>query len=178
MLDRLAEGFVPNGGSSGTFGKPQHFSVADSTSTSIELIWQPIAVAKFNIYRSRSRTKNYTKITPSPVSGASFADRELKPATTYYYKIHAVNGSNQVSAAKGPVHRKTASSPPACDPYYSNNPTHVLMHRALPDLFGNAWTVKDGILAGELIGKDDTDHSSHLTKDNTPLPTYHVRYCP
>ena len=45
----------PGGGSSGTFGTPQHFSVADSTSTSVALIWQPDSdAAGFNIYRALS----------------------------------------------------------------------------------------------------------------------------
>ena len=77
MLDRLADGFVPGGGSSDTFGTPQNFQAPDSSATSVDLVWQPNSAASgFNIYRSPSGAGPYTKINAQPVSGASFGDQK------------------------------------------------------------------------------------------------------
>src|SRR5262249_61116474 len=94
MLDRLAEGFASGGGSSDTFQPPQNFSVADSSLNYLALIRQPNSAATgFNIYRSFASGGPYTKIGTG--SGASFADKDLTPNTTYYYKISAINGPNE-----------------------------------------------------------------------------------
>ena len=89
MLDRLADGFVPGGGSSDTFGTPQNFQAPDSTATSVDLVWQPNSAASgFNIYRSPSGAGPYTKINAQPVSGASFGIKRGSLANTNYnYKI-------------------------------------------------------------------------------------------
>src|SRR5262249_13198244 len=75
MLDRLAEGFASGGGSSDTFQPPQNFSVADSSSTYLALIWQPDSAATgFNIYRSLASGGPYTKIgTVSGEGGLQFS---------------------------------------------------------------------------------------------------------
>src|SRR5262249_15696750 len=97
MLDRLAQTFVPGGGSSNTFGIPQYFSAPDSTSTSVELIWEAnSAAAGFNIYRSPSGIGSYTKINSQPVSGGSFVDRGLPPNTTYDYEARAIDGQSSL----------------------------------------------------------------------------------
>lgn len=174
MVDRLAEKFVSGGGTSDIFRIPQEFSAADNTSTSVALIWRPNGAATgFNIYRSPSSAGSYTKINNNPVSGSSFADRGLTPTTTYYYKIRAIDGSNQESAPTAAVYSHTAAQPPACDPYFSDNKIHVSLGRAFP-IGTNTFAV--GSL--DLMGPFDSDHFSHLTKDTGPLPSYHVRYCP
>ena len=77
MLDRLAGGPAHTGTPPSTFGTPQNFSVSDNTPTSVELIWQANnAATGFNVYRSDSSAGTYTKINSSPVSGASFVDRD------------------------------------------------------------------------------------------------------
>ncbi len=181
MLGRLAEGFVTGGGSSANFEVPQNVSVADKTSTSMDLIWQPNSAATgFNIYRSRSLTGTYKKINKSKVIGASFSDRGRARNTTYYYKVSAIDGSNTESARSDAAQEKTAAKPPACDPYFSNNPIHVFRLRALPDAFGNAWAIDSTKLAGigDDLGLDNMDTYQHLTKDTGLLPSYHLRYCP
>ena len=179
MLDRLAGGPPHAGGSPDTFGTPQHFEAADTTSTSVALIWQRNrAAAGFNIYRSSGSTGPYTKINSTPVQGASFADRGLSPNTDYHYKIRAIDGSDQESAEAGPVHVTTASVPPACDPYAGANATHVAMGRAIP------YMVFSAVAIGSLdyMGPNDMNHSSHLIKEDGPWPWassyYRVRYCP
>jgi poly(3-hydroxybutyrate) depolymerase len=182
MLDWLAASPGSGGGSSDSFGTPQFVSVADKTSTSLALIWQPNSAATggFNIYRSRSLTGKYKKINKSKVSGASFADRGRARNTTYYYKVSAIDGSNNESARSDAAHEKTAGKPPACDPYSSNNPIHILRVRALPDVLGHARAIDSTKLAGigDDLGPDNMDTYQHLTKDTGPLPSYHLRYCP
>ena len=173
MLDRLAQGFVPSGGSSETFGTPQLLSVADSTSTSVALIWQPnTAAAGFNIYRSPSSAGPFTKINSGPVSGASFVDRQRNPNTTDYYRMSAIDGFNQESAPTTPVPGKTASQPVACDPYFSNNVMHVAHYRARADLTGEIRALG----SNDKMGPYSVNVFRHLVKD-APF-SYSLRYCP
>ena len=64
------------------------------------------------------------------MTGASFGDQQLSPNTTYYYQLTAVNQSGAESAPTSTVAGTTAPEPPACDPYFSNNVTHVASLRA------------------------------------------------
>ena len=166
MLDRLAGGPAHLGGSPDTFGTPQNLSVYDDTPTSVALIWQAnTAAAGFNIYQSHSAAGTYTKINSSPVSGASFADRGLTPNTTYYYKVSAVEASNHESASTSPVHKKTASNPSACDPYFGNNQALVRTGRAFPGLDKNGQVVALAVGSGEVMGPIDEDNfSANLLK--------------
>jgi len=173
MLDRLTGGFVA-GGSSDTFGTPQHFSTPDSTSTSVALIWQPnSAAAGFNIYQSLGMAGPYTKRNSIPVKGASFVDRGLLASTTYYFEIRAVDASNNESAPTSPISKTTGSRPPACDPYFSDNVTHVNNARAYIAESGNARALG----TNQLMGLLSPDHFSHLIKPG-PLPFFSVDYCP
>jgi len=178
MLDRLAGGPAHTGTPAGTFGTPQNFDASDSTPTSVELIWQANnAATGFNVYRSDSSAGTYTKINGSPVSGASFVDRGLTQSTTYYYKVSAIDGSNQ-SAPTSPVQKKTASNPSACDPYFGDNKTLVQTGRAFPGLDKNGQVVARAVGSGDELGPIDEDHFSELIKDDVIWPSYHVRYCP
>ena len=173
MLDRLADQFVPSGGSSATFGTPQHFSVADSTSTSVALIWQPdSAAAGFNIYRSLSSAGPYTKINSDPVSGASFVDQGLSPNTTYHYEIRAIDGlSGLTSPLASSTPGATAPVPPECDPYFSDNVDHHIKGRAYPILLIKTYALG----SNHLLGWYSRSHFSHLIKDGPSF--YRVGYC-
>lgn len=178
MVDRLAAGAPQSGGPPDTFGPPQGLRVSDSTPTSLAIVWQTNnAASGFNIYRSPKKSGTYTKINNTPSPGPSFVDRGLTPKTTYYYKVSAVDGSNHESALTGPIHKKTASNPTACNPYFSNNLTHVQMGRAFAGLDGTGHVVARAVGTLEILGPIDEDHFSQLLKDG-PLPIYHVRYCP
>lgn len=177
MLDRLAQGPTLGGGPVNTFGKPQHLSAKDSSSTYMALIWQPNSAAKaFNIYRSRTKSGAYTKI--GTVSGASFGDKNLTPNTTYYYEVSAVDGANQESAKTGPVHKKTGAKPPGCDPYFGDNITLSAEGRAFTIDTISTWAVTVGVQP-HYLGDYSYDVFSQLTKDdNVPWPSYDDRYCP
>jgi hypothetical protein len=172
MLDRLAQTFVP-GGSSDTFGTPQQFSAPDSTSTSVELIWQANnAAAGFNIYRSTSGAGPYAKINSQPVTGASFVDRGLPPTTTHYYEARAIDRQSGLeSAPTGEVPGLTAPTPPTCDPYFSNNVVHVNKFRAYT-ILGDTWALG----SNDQMGLFTVFNLSQLTKD-APF-SYRVGYCP
>ena len=132
MLDQLASGAPHPAASSGAFGMPQNFQVADSSTNSVALIWQANSAAQgFNIYRLSSNGQ-YEKINNGPISGASFADQGLTASTTYHYKISAINGAGSESALTNEIAGKTAAEPPACDPYFSDNVTHLKAKRADP----------------------------------------------
>jgi hypothetical protein len=177
MLERLKQGPTLGGSPVSTFGKPQHLSATDSSSTYMALIWQPNSAAKsFNIYRSRTKSGAYTKI--GTVSGASFGDKNLTPNSTYYYKVSAVDSSNQESAKTGPVHKKTGSKPPGCDPYFGDNITLSVEGRAFTIDTISTWAVTVGVQP-HYLGDYSYDVFSQLTKDdNVPWPSYDDRYCP
>ena len=145
MIDRLAQNFVPIGGSD-TFATPQDFSARDSTADSVALAWRAnSAAAGFNVYRSSGNSGPFAKINSRLVTGASFGDRQLSPNTTYYYQLTAVNQSGMESAPTSAVTATTAPQPPACDPYFSNNVTHVASLRAY-------WY---GLLFARAVGSND-----------------------
>ena len=144
--------------------------MTDRTSRSLALIWQPnSAAAGFNIYRSLSSAGPFVQIA-SMVKGASFSDKELAQDTACHYEIRAVDASNNVTLPTSPISWKTAAidppAPPACDPYFSDNQTHVAQLRAVPAPIGG------GTLA---VGSLDamgplTDHDfKQLTKEDVPL---------
>jgi hypothetical protein len=138
----------------------------------VALIWQPnSAAAGFNIYRSPSSAGSYTKINDAPVSGASFADQGLTPNTTYYYKISAIDGSGYESAPTSPVPGATAPEPPACDPYFSDNFTHVNKHRADP-----VGLKVEARGSGDLMGLLSANVFKQLIQVQPSF--YRVRYCP
>jgi poly(3-hydroxybutyrate) depolymerase len=171
MLDHLAK--MPRIVSSDTFGQPQNIQVSDTTSTSLALTWQPNSAATgFNIRRSSSSNGTYTIINSGLVTGASFADQNLSPNTTYYYKISAVDGSNVESAQTGPVSGTTASVPPGCEPYYSDNLTHFTNHRAERDGVINAKAKG----SGDKLGLLSATVSTHLIKVGPGY--YRLLYCP
>lgn len=173
MLDRLAQTFVPGGGSSNAFGVPQHLSAPDSTSTSVELIWEAnSAAAGFNIYRSPAGVGSYTKINSQPVSGGSFVDRGLPANTSYDYEARAIDRQSSLeSAPTPPVLGATSPVPPACEPYFSNNVVHVNKLRAYT-ILGDTWALG----SNDPMGFYTIFNLSQLTKD-APF-SYRVGYCP
>jgi poly(3-hydroxybutyrate) depolymerase len=174
MLDHLAKGPPRAGGTSDTFGPPQNVQVSDSTSDRLALIWQPNSAAKgFNIYRSSSSNGTYTPINSALVSGASFGDQHLNPNTTYYYKISAVYGSNVQSALTGPVSGTTTSVPSGCEPYDSDNDTHLKNGRA--ERYGRRNSRVRAKGSGDHMGLFGSIKLRHLIKVGPDY--YRRRYC-
>ena len=70
---------------------------ADLTATAagisaINLAWLAVPeVSGYNVYRSVTQDGTYSKLAISPVTGTTFNDTGLSAATTYYYKVTALN---------------------------------------------------------------------------------------
>jgi poly(3-hydroxybutyrate) depolymerase len=127
MLTRLAGGYTgwqptPAGG----FGAPANVSAIDSTHNRVDLVWTPVSGASgYHVYRASCPSCTPTRITTTPVAGASYSSAGLSASTTYYYKVSAVNAAGTEGAASALVGKATAAAPPSCDPYFANNYTHV-----------------------------------------------------
>jgi len=172
MIDRLTSGNVPVSPPQ-SFGPPQNAAVADVTSNALEIVWQAnSAAAGFNIARATSAGGPFVPVA-TMVSGASFADTALARDTTYHYEIRAVDGSGAQSAPVILSGKTAPTSPPRCDPYFSNNPTHVSRGRAY---LGLSQVLALG--SNDAMGAPDEDVYSHLIKEQRLLPYYRVGYCP
>jgi hypothetical protein len=127
MLTRLAGGYTgwtPT--PAGSFGAPTGVTAQDSTHSRVNLVWTPVSGATgYHVYRATCSGCAYSKLTGTPVAGASYASSGLGASTTYFYKVSAVNASNVESAQSAAVSKATAATPASCDPYRSNNYTHV-----------------------------------------------------
>lgn len=127
MLTRLAGGYTgwqPT--PAGSFGAPSGLAAQGSTHSRVNLVWAPVNGATgYHVYRATCSTCAYTRITSTPVAGASFSSNGLAASATYFYKVSAVNSGGSESAQSTAVSRATAATPPYCDAYHSNNYTHV-----------------------------------------------------
>jgi hypothetical protein len=121
-------------------GAPGAIEAEDGTATSVELVLQPNnAASGYNIYRAPTPTGPFTKINSQLVTGAVFVDGQLQANSTNQYQIEAVDQNGIESQPTGPIIGVTAADPPTCDPYYSDNVTHVMKLRAFADVFDNTW---------------------------------------
>jgi hypothetical protein len=125
MLDRLAGQSRPAptlGSSEGSFGAPADVVVGDFTHRQVELRWNAVQAAGYNVYRSPSAGGPYApdqRINSKPVTTSTFVDAKLNPGTRYFYVVRAVDASDRESSSSDEVAVVTARDPPACDPYYS-----------------------------------------------------------
>lgn len=73
---------------------------ASSVSHSVSLSWAASIspnITGYNVYRGTTSGGPYTKVTATVTPGTSYTDSTVQAATTYYYVVTAVNGSNQES---------------------------------------------------------------------------------
>lgn len=124
MLERLGSGPAPAGAAAAVpFGVN-----ADAAVTSAAIAWSAVAGADgYAVLRSRGG-EPAAKITPAPFTGLSFADHGLAPASDYRYEVVAVGNGRALARATAQV--TTARTPPRCDPFFSDNVTHVSRGRA------------------------------------------------
>jgi len=86
--------------------RPPTGAQAAASSLRVDLSWTPSAdpVAGYHVYRTQAANPAvgsgaiYTRLTPAPVSGATFADTTVKNTTTYGYTLTAVDASGFESA--------------------------------------------------------------------------------
>jgi uncharacterized protein YjdB/fibronectin type 3 domain-containing protein len=81
---------------------PEGVTATAHTSNSITLGWDAaVGATTYNVYRSLSEDGDYEQINTTEVLFAEFEDQGLNPATTYYYKVEALNeaGTSALSSA-------------------------------------------------------------------------------
>ncbi len=126
MLERLAAGTAAAPAPSAA---PAPLAVhADASVASAAIAWTAVPGAEgYAVLRSRPG-EPAVKVTPTPFTGLSFADGGLAPAGDYRYEVVAVDGGQPIARASVAV--RTWPTPPPCDPYFSDNVTHVSRGRA------------------------------------------------
>jgi hypothetical protein len=171
MINRLTAHFVNPGPGTGVFGAPANLTVSDKTNVMTSLNWTPVFGAnKYNVYRSGSSIGPFTLRSGTTTAAASYADSGLAANTAYYYRVTAVDASGMESAPSGVASVTTAATPPVCDPWYSDNATHVTNGRAYV-LFGLAFAMG----SGDSMGLAVATVSTALKKSGY---NYYVGVCP
>jgi hypothetical protein len=113
MLDRLTSGRLPNQAAT-IEAAPLAIVVNDVSNTGAAIAWTPAAGAQtYTINRAGGGDDSFTPI--GSVSGQSFGDLNLSPATPYRYKVTVT----LIGGTEGPsspiVTATTLSTPPWCD---------------------------------------------------------------
>jgi poly(3-hydroxybutyrate) depolymerase len=165
MLERLG------GGSPGAPGAAPAAPLAvsaDAAVTAAAISWSAVPGADgYALLRARGG-EPAAKVTPTPFAGLSFADRGLAADTEYRYEVVAVGGGQPL--ARQAVTVRTARTPPPCDPYFSDNVTHVNRGRAAV-----AWGRTYALGSGEPMGWWNVWVDTALRRDGG---VYRVGACP
>ena len=147
--------------------KPRMLAVSNpGTGTGLNLSWQAngeVDVAGYHVFRSTSLNGTYTQITGSPVTGTTYPDLGLTQFSTYYYKIKAVDTSNNDSVYSDP-----ASGVPNAPP---TTPTGLtLTNSGTGGKLQAAWTaVSDSDLAGYNLYRSTSAGGSYTKVNSTVI---------
>jgi len=114
MLDRVTSKHVVNPGAATDSAAPFGIVVNDISDTDAAIAWTPITGAQsYKISRTTDGADNFMPI-GSDV-GPSFADRGLRPATSYRYKVTLNLGGGAEGLGSGGITATTRPAPPRCD---------------------------------------------------------------
>jgi len=93
---------------------PSGIVASAASSSQIDVLWVDNSSNEdtFVVSRSSSSNGTYTDVGTVPANTATFASTGLSPATTYFFKVRAVNAGG-VSALNGPASATTLPLPPA-----------------------------------------------------------------
>jgi len=113
MIERLTRGHVSTRAARATDSTaPKGLMVNDTSDTAVALAWTPLPGAQtYTAYRASTADQSFSAI--GRVSGPSFGDGGLSPATTYSYKVTASAGGNE-GPASPIVTATTLPVPPRC----------------------------------------------------------------
>lgn len=79
-----------------SIGKVSNFKIVSISSNSVKLSWQKASGAtKYVLYRSNTKSGGYKSIKSLSKSSTSYVDVNLRPSTTYYYKLVPYAGSTR-----------------------------------------------------------------------------------
>ena len=111
------------GGDPGAPAAPTGLTVTGTTTSSVSLRWSAVTgAAGYHVYRNGSR------VTSSAVTGTSYTDPGLAPATSYSYEVSAVSATGVEGARSAPVPATTGGTAPVC--VTASNYAHVQQGRA------------------------------------------------
>jgi TolB protein len=91
---------------------------AVSGDSEVELSWSSVSASDlegYNVYRSTSSIGSLSGLTPingSPLSQASFTDSDVSNGTLYYYRVSAVDDSDNESGGSSEVEVTPFPTPP------------------------------------------------------------------
>ncbi len=128
MLQRLAEGSkaAPSNQSS----EPPRLIATDASDDSVALAWTSGHEGPgYHVYRATDPKGPFVRVTAEALSGKSYADTGLSPRTRYVYEVRPATNAGEGTASNRTSIDTRAPAPP-CDPYFSNNVTHVVKGRA------------------------------------------------
>lgn len=92
--------------------------VVDRSASQVALVWTPVSGATaYRVARVADGVAE-SDVATLPASRSSFVDGALSPDSAYRYRVSALFGSGE-PASSGVVEVRTATSAPACDPYFS-----------------------------------------------------------
>ena len=122
MVDQISSGGAST--PPGSLAAPVGLTAANPTSSSMALSWNTVAGASaYNVYR------NGNKVNALPVSGSSYTNSGLAPATGYSWTVKATDANGLEGAASTAVSGTTlAASANAC--FTASNYAHTLAGRA------------------------------------------------
>ena len=128
MLKQLSQSYRPT--ESISPAKPPALLAIDATATSVSLVWNPGRNRSgYQLYRATDNSDRFEPVNLNPVNGNSYVDRGLSPATAYRYRLGFITDTGE-ELASDTTTITTRSPVASCDPYYSNNITHVSAGRA------------------------------------------------
>jgi poly(3-hydroxybutyrate) depolymerase len=161
MLTRVSSGYTGwTAATGGAFGAPTSLVAADSSASRVALFWNPVGGAKgYNVFRNSCSGCGFSKVNAALVTSPSFADTGLAPNRTYYYYVTAVNSADVDSPVSATVSKKTAATPPLCDPYFRDNYTQWLEGRA--DMW---WGFDYAKGSGQYMGMGDLYDATNLVQ--------------
>ena len=116
MLDRLTSGYVQSRAALPTtnLAAPSNVVVNDVSDTGAAIAWKPLAGAQtYNVYRATSGNNNFAGL--GSVSGPSFGDMGLRPATSYAYKVTATAVGGSEGPSSPVLTATTRPVPPRCN---------------------------------------------------------------
>ena len=122
MVQRVAAGGGGGGGGS-PLPAPAGVATSGATNSTMAIAWGAVSgAAGYRVYR------NGALVTPSAVTGTTYTDTGLAPATTYSWTVAAVDAAGAVGALSAPATGTTTGSPATC--FTASNYAHTTAGRA------------------------------------------------
>ncbi len=128
MLEDLSQG--PESTPPAASSEPPTLVAADASADSVALAWTSNREGSgYHVYRASDARGPFERLTTEAIRGASYVDAGLSSETRYAYRLRTVNEAGEGTASNTAT-IETRAPAPHCDPYLSDNVTHVSKGRA------------------------------------------------